>query len=124
MLLYVTFFGSLLGISTMLALKVYELQNGTKFFSVARYRADSLLHKKMADLSAYSRYANRHTLRAILAILFEYAVRGLSHLIATLKETKLWAMVRGQGIAKREGVSSEFLNQIEENKKDENKLSE
>ena len=72
MLIYIAFFGSFLGIATMLALKMYELQNGAKFFSVARYRVDTLLHKRMEDLSTYSRYANRHTFRAVLILLFEY----------------------------------------------------
>ena len=119
MLIYIAFFGSFLGIATMLALKMYELQNGAKFFSVARYRVDTLLHKRMEDLSTYSRYANRHTFRAVLILLFEYAVRGLIYLAGVLKETRLWAMVKGQGIAKREGVSSEFLNKIEENRKED-----
>ncbi len=68
---------SLLGIVTILSLKVWELKRGTKPFSVLRYKADVLVRKELGNAKQYLKYFNRQT----AYLLFIFIITELKEVI-------------------------------------------
>ncbi len=88
---------SLVGIVTLLSLKVWELKRGTKPFSVLRYKADVILRKEYANAKSYLRYFNRQT--AYLLLLF---------ILNELKEIFLVVFRKGQSVTSHPRFSQLF----------------
>ena len=118
MFLYIVFFGSLLGLILLFSLKIYELDHGVKFFSVARFRVDSVLRQKLLTISTHTKFVNGRTFRLLVLFLLEQLRRLLARGWIALEESKLGRVIRGTEISPRNGKTSDFLKQIENEKKD------
>lgn len=107
----VVFFTSLLGISILLGLKIFELKRGVKVFSAHRYKIDLALRKKIEFLFSYLKYFNRQTLKLLAVFVFSEVKIFVLYLAEKVKNTKIGSMVRGEHLpdSSTNGTSSEFL---------------
>ena len=117
MLAYYIFFGSLTGLVLLFAFKIYELDHGVKFFSVARFRADSALRQRLLTVSTYTQFINGRTFRLLVLFLLEHLRRLVARGWFALEESKLGRIIRGTEITPGNGRTSNFLKQIEDDKK-------
>ncbi len=108
----ILFYISLLGLLTLLVLKLWELKRGVKPFSVIHYKADIALRKYMAVVRANLRYLNLSTLRLLAVFLFEQGRDFLRKLFSRVEGSKLFAMIRGRDIVKGNGTVSSFLKKL------------
>lgn len=109
------FFISLLGIVTLLSLKVWELTRGAKPFSVLRYRLDMLFRKKALVIRQWLHLLNGRTLRLILAFIVANVGEWLSRVTTRVRESHLFKTVKGKVIpGNGNGPVSEFLRDVAE----------
>lgn len=111
------FIGTLLGISLIVGLKIWELKAGSKLFSVIRYRLDDYAHRKVVLLKHYLAYVNIRTFRLLL-VFFTAKIHALSiRLLDEWRNSGWWLAVRGKVLPKGPvSTVSAFLRDVAEYK--------